>query len=213
MFTIAVANLKGGCGKTTLATNLAAHYARQGMRTVLADADRQRCALAWASLRGEGLPPLEAVEVDRDDLRLPKRAAYVIVDAPAGLRKKEVDALASLADLLVVPVGPSAFDEAGTLRFLDALREAREVRKARTRVAFVANRVRPRSLAAARLDRFLAGLPWPAPACLSDGRAYGLAAATGRGLVDLPPGRVRRLLVEWAPLLAHVNDAITGVAR
>lgn len=47
MITVLVANMKGGSGKTTIATNLAAAYADGGRTTVLADADRQQSGLRW----------------------------------------------------------------------------------------------------------------------------------------------------------------------
>ena len=47
MMVVLVANTKGGCGKTTVATNLAAALASHGRRTALADADRQCSSLEW----------------------------------------------------------------------------------------------------------------------------------------------------------------------
>ena len=51
MKTVLVASSKGGVGKTTLATNLAAHFALDGKRTVLVDADRQGSSRHWAEKR------------------------------------------------------------------------------------------------------------------------------------------------------------------
>ena len=51
MFTIAVANTKGGAGKTTLATTLAAHYAGRGLQTALGDLDLQQSSLGWLRRR------------------------------------------------------------------------------------------------------------------------------------------------------------------
>ena len=51
MKTVLVASSKGGVGKTTLSTNLAAHFATEGRRTVLVDADRQASSRHWAEKR------------------------------------------------------------------------------------------------------------------------------------------------------------------
>ena len=51
MLKILVANSKGGCGKSTIATNLAAHYAHEGKNTVLVDTDRQGSSQRWCERR------------------------------------------------------------------------------------------------------------------------------------------------------------------
>jgi len=59
-----VANPKGGVGKSTVATNLAGYFARQGHRTMLGDLDRQQSSRAWLALRPSTLPAIETWDVD-----------------------------------------------------------------------------------------------------------------------------------------------------
>ena len=56
---ILVANSKGGCGKTTVATNLATAYANAGLRVGLYDCDPQASARHWAETRSEDLCPVD----------------------------------------------------------------------------------------------------------------------------------------------------------
>lgn len=91
---ILVANPKGGCGKSTLATNLAGYYAGQGKRVLLADADRQRSALSWLSRREAGLPLVNgAICVPDEALSPPSGTDILLIDSPAGLHGKKLAAL------------------------------------------------------------------------------------------------------------------------
>ncbi|MCG8014409.1 MAG: AAA family ATPase, partial [Candidatus Thiodiazotropha weberae] len=64
MRTIMLMNAKGGCGKTTIATNLATWYADEGNKVALADFDPQKSTLDWLEARQdyEGIPDIEAID-------------------------------------------------------------------------------------------------------------------------------------------------------
>src|SRR5690606_24037286 len=112
MLKVLVASSKGGAGKSTLATNLAAHYAIEGRNTVLVDADRQGSALRWSEKRAAhanavlGLPGLR-----RDwERQVPKDAQRVIIDSAAGMRADDVEGWLEQVDAILVPILPSAMD-------------------------------------------------------------------------------------------------------
>src|SRR6478735_895025 len=92
MLKVLVASSKGGAGKTTIATNLAAHYAVDGKNTVLVDADRQGSSQRWAERRaGMTNPVLGLSGLRRDWARhIPDDAQRVVVDSAAGIRSGEV---------------------------------------------------------------------------------------------------------------------------
>ena len=111
MRVILVANSKGGSGKSTVATHLAAYYAGQGERVLLADADRQLSALAWLSRRPDSVSRITGREwAIGDEDRIPKGEGVMVLDSPANLHGKKLTALLRLADQVVVPVQPSPFD-------------------------------------------------------------------------------------------------------
>lgn len=206
MIRILVTNLKGGCGKTTIAVNLAGAFARGGLRTVLADADRQRSSLAWLGLRPAGAPAIEGVDWRKEPQAVDAGAARLVIDAPAALRVKEVEELLALADLVVVPVLPSLFDEGSSERFLARLDELKPVRRGRKPVLVVANRMRPRSRAGARLEAFLARIGHAPVARLADRALYGELAVRGLSLFDAAPATAAAPLGEWQPLLRRLEE-------
>ena len=107
MKTILVASSKGGAGKTTLATNLAAYFALDGKRTVLVDADPQHSSTRWAERRAEletAVLPIDASGKRAWRAWLPDDAERVVVDAPAGAMAEDLDSVLALADVVVVPV-------------------------------------------------------------------------------------------------------------
>lgn len=208
MIRILVSNLKGGCGKTTIAVNLAGAFARGGLATALADADRQRSALGWLALRPAELPPLTGLAWHKEPGPVPEGTARLVIDAPAALRGKEVEALLEFADLVVVPVLPSPFDEASSARFLARLDELKPIRKGRKPVLVVANRLRPRSRAAGRLEAFLARVGHSPAARLAERSLYGELALEGRSLFDAPARLAGTAVEEWRPLLRAIEEVV-----
>jgi chromosome partitioning protein len=206
MLRVLVTNIKGGCGKTTIATNLAAAFAAGGFVTGLAEVDRQRSSLSWLKLRNghgraiSGLDWRKAVGETPPDLR------RLVIDAPANLRMRHVDELIKEADLVVVPVLASVLDEGSTGRFLAKLDELKPIRRGRKTLALVANRLRPRSKAAHRLETFLERLGQPIAARLSDRAIYGELAVQGLSVFDIEGHLVRPVREEWKPLLTAIEE-------
>lgn len=123
---IAVVNQKGGCGKTTIATNLAALFAAEGREVLLVDADpEQRSSMNWCADRPEHLPrihssslPARNLRRDADSLR--RKWEVVVIDGGARVTEHAHAAVAA-ADWLVIPVKPSKVDLDATAQFLDVV--------------------------------------------------------------------------------------------
>ena len=112
---IMVLNAKGGCGKTTIATNIASHYAKKGRNVVLADFDPQLSSLDWLLKRDENRPPITGLDAVNNPLRVPNGTEIVIFDVNAGVMGRDLTAMVRRAETILLPVLPSPIDiRAGT---------------------------------------------------------------------------------------------------
>ena len=197
---IVVANPKGGVGKSTLATNVAGALAREGHAVMLGDIDRQQSSRQWLAMRPAHLPPIRGwEEVSHNDIvRPPKGTTHVVLDTPAGLHGKRLDAVLRIAHKILIPLQPSLFDIQATHAFLGALRE--HPRAAEIRLGLVGMRVREHTIANDQLHQYLATLNVPVVAWLRDTQNYVQLAARGLTLWDVAPSRVERDLEQWLPL-------------
>ncbi|HEY1393034.1 MAG TPA: ParA family protein [Methylibium sp.] len=201
---IVVANPKGGVGKSTLATNLAGWFARQGQAVMLGDADRQQSARTWLSLRPAELPRIATWDTDHGDIvKPPKGTTHVVLDTPAGLHGKRLDEVMKLADHVLVPLQPSIFDIYATRDFVAQLLERRKHEK--VKIGVVGNRVKEGTIAADQLHSFLDGLSVPVLTYLRDTQNYVHLAARGLTLWDVAPGRVEKDLLQWEPVTAWAS--------
>src|SRR5690606_27490085 len=190
---ILVINGKGGAGKTTVATNLAAWLAHRGERTVLVDADPQGSASYWVKQRATDLPPIFGVKIDTFarttrsfQWRAPKTTRWLITDAPPGMSGPALDDLIQDHDLIIVPVLPSDMDIRASARFVGEVLLTPSMRRLRRPVAVVANRVKQQTNAWGRLQKFLLSLNIPYPATLRDTQNYVRAYSEGSGVADYP---------------------------
>lgn len=207
MLTTLVASSKGGCGKTTLVTQLATHWAQAGKKTAVIDADRQHSSLRWVGRRPENAPSITAIEGSRRAFdRLPEDVERVIVDTPAGVDEKDLKPYLERADVIVVPVLPSHFDLDATLDFLKVLKGFSRVKRGKLPVGLVGNRLKPWTNASqAALAELGERAPFPVVAELRDSQAYVLLTALGKGIFDYHSENVRGHQDDWAKLLRWIK--------
>jgi chromosome partitioning protein len=205
--TVLVANPKGGSGKTTLATNLAAFFAGQNQQVAMWDLDRQKSSLAWLALRPAELPSIGHLDAQRreDYPVIPHDYDWLVLDSPAGMHGKNLAHALGFAHKILVPVQPSLFDMAATRDFLDQLMEEKRVQKHRTFIGIIGMRVDPRTRAAATLEQFLMQYDLPVLTYLRDTMMYVNAAFTGKSIFDLPAYQIERDLDQWRPLVDWIN--------
>lgn len=214
---IVVLNPKGGSGKTTLATNIAAYFAMQGRKPALMDMDAQGSSTHWLGKRPGELPHIHAIagfernpRVTRTfSMRVPMECQRLVVDTPAAVDPQRLPELTRAAAAIIVPVLPSDIDiHAATKCISDLLLVARVKREER-RIAVVANRVKRNTLMYRSLMRFLESLEIPVVATLRDSQNYVHAAEGGSSVFELKQRPVQEDLDQWAPLLDWIAQRPT----
>ncbi len=210
---IVLLNPKGGSGKTTLATNLAAYYASRGLPTALMDHDPQGSSMRWLKLRPANSPSIWGVDACPRSLsatrtwllRVPPETRIVVADTAAGIPSMQLADYTRTADAIVIPVGSSDMDIHAASRFIADLLLVAKVNRRERKVAVVANRVRSRSLACRRLMRFLRQLAIPVVTVLRDSQNYAHASEAGLGIHELPDPRFEQDRAQWEPLVEWLD--------
>lgn len=204
---IMVLNAKGGCGKSTIATNIASYFATEGAAVALADYDPQRSSLDWLARRPANRPEIVGVAGFEDGLRrAPRNADVIVIDAPARSHGKELTDLVKHAESIVVPVLPSTIDMQATSTFLEELKNVGKIQKKQAKVAVIANRVRDNTLIYDDLDEYLTKVRVPYVAALREAQNYVRAYTRGLGIFELPEYLAWPDWDEWKPLASWLNS-------
>ncbi len=209
---ILVINSKGGSGKTTLSTNLAAWLSCRGESTVLIDADPQGSASFWLTKRSPELPAIFGVKIEENSRitksfqwRAPRDTRWLITDAAPGLSDVALNELVQTHDMIMVPVLPSDIDIRASARFIGSLLLCQSMRQKRRPIAVIANRVKQQTNAWERLQKFLNSLNIPYVATLRDTQNYVRAFSEGRGIADYPQKAYQRDQHDWDLLLTWID--------
>ena len=204
---IMVLNAKGGCGKSTLATNIASYFATEGASVALADYDPQRSSLDWLERRPAYRPEIAGVAAYEHGFRhVPRSADIVVVDAPARSHGKELTDLVKHAETIIVPVLPSTIDMQASTVFIDELKKVGKVQRKQVKIGTVANRVRDNTLIWGDLDEYLTKTRVPYIAALREAQNYVRAYTRGLGIFELPEYLAWPDWEEWEPLTAWLRS-------
>ncbi|MGI9234896.1 MAG: AAA family ATPase [Woeseiaceae bacterium] len=196
---IVILNPKGGCGKSTLVTNLAARYSQQGTTPVVMDFDPQGSSMAWLDRRPADSPQIHGIAAYKKtmqstrswQLRIPGNATNVLVDSPASISHDNLRELTRDATSILVPVLPSSMDIHAASRCIADLLLVAKIDRRDRKLAVVANRTRKNTKSFGRLMRFLDSLGIPIIAVLRDSQNFVQAAEQGIGLCEMQPSRVQ----------------------
>ena len=200
MSVVAVANIKGGVGKSTIATNIAGYFATQGHRVALGDIDRQQSSQLWLGLRPTNISRIESWRINFDNIiPAPHDIEHAVIDTPAGLHGWRLKEVLNISDKILIPIQPSIFDIFASREFLNELNSYKKIKK--ISIGIVGMRVDERTIAAGKLKEFMDALEIPVVGFIRDTQYYIQMAAHGFSLFDMSPKRVARDLEQWEPIV------------
>lgn len=213
MRSILVLNPKGGCGKSTIATNIAGYYALNNKRVALADCDPQQSSNDWLSIRPENAAGIREATLKNGKLNVPRSTEVVVVDSPAATHGQRLANLVQCCQTLVIPLMPSAIDIRAAEHFIDELYSLRKLINRKIKLATVANRMREDTMAAAKLDNFLESIKLPSGnklpyiTVLRASQNYVKAAEKGLSIFEFAPAKTMYDREQWQPLLRWLGSS------
>ena len=209
MFTILVANPKGGAGKSTLSTNIAGMLASTKQRVVIMDLDKQQSATNWLARRPASLARIMSwsEDTDMEELRL-FAPQWMVVDTHARLRRADRTYLLSRANCVLVPVNPSVFDIEATAKFLIKLHADPNVQSGKVAIGLVGSRTDSRTRMAQELNNFFKRSGLPVVMFVPDSVVYPQCARDGVSIYDLPASRTEQQIEAWAPLVVWIKGQL-----
>lgn len=210
---IVILNPKGGCGKSTLATNLASYFALRGPLPALLDCDPQGFSMRWLEKRSPNRPPIHGIAAYKKSihstrswqLRVPNETTRLIIDTPAALDSPQIHDLTYDADHILIPVMPSPIDIRFAAKFIADLLLVAQLDLGNRKVGIVANRTRVNTHSLQQLMRFLTSLKIPIVATLRDSQNYVQATGRGIGIYEMPHHKAHRDIDDLSGIIAWLE--------
>jgi len=205
MRSILVVNPKGGCGKTTIATNLATYYAVWDTATALVDLDPQQSSMEWLRVRPETENPIQGFDGLKGKIFPQEGTQRIIYDAPARTDTNKVVRLIKLVDVVIIPVLPSAIDMRVAASFVADIVTKVRANNANAIIGVVANRTQKNYQSYKTLVTFLKKLNVPFVGALRNSQNYIKVADSGVGIFEMPLSEVKADMSEWKPIINWVE--------
>lgn len=210
---IVILNSKGGCGKSTLATNIAASYAQRGSKPAMMDYDPQGSSMAWLARRPRDLPEIHGIaafkkstQVTRSwQLRVPEDTVNLLIDSAAGVSHEDLRQLTRNSTSILVPVLPSSIDIHAASHCIADLLLVAKIDRRDCKLAVVANRTRANTKIFGTLMRFLDSLGIPVIAVLRDAQNFVHSAEKGVGICEMQSSRVHKDLEQMEKIVTWLD--------
>ena len=186
---VALCNSKGGVGKSTLAVHLAVAWQTEGRTIALVDADLQGSSSTWLQEAAPSLPVFRWQTPDDLLEQVPAlggRFDSIVVDGPAGL-SEVTRSILLVADLALLPCGPSALDLRAVHEALRVVKQAQQIRQGPPRPILVPNKLQVQYRLSRELLETARSLGVPTLTGLRLRQAYADAAGQGTSVAGLGP--------------------------
>jgi chromosome partitioning protein len=205
MRSILVVNPKGGCGKTTIASNLATYYSVWDVSTALVDLDPQQSSMAWLRVRPDAENQIQGFNGLKGRIFPEEGTQRVIYDAPARTDSAKVAKLIKLVDVVIIPVLPSALDMRVAATFIADITTRLRANNSHAIIGVVANRAHTNYHSYNALHQFLKALDIAFVGTLRSSQNYIKAADSGVGIFEMPVNEVAQDMQQWAPIIKWVE--------
>lgn len=203
---VLVMNTKGGCGKSTMSTNLASYYAQAGKKVQLIDYDPQASSSAWLKERSPARKPIKGMSGWQGSGRAAKDVDVAIIDSPAGALGREIGELLRYADSIIIPVLPSPMDMRASNEFIKKVKDTNRVVHGHAQIGLVANKVRENTNIYVELREYLNQFDVPVIGHLRESMNYVRAAERGLGVFELMPSATKKDRDQWKPIIDWINN-------
>jgi chromosome partitioning protein len=212
MAVIAVINSKGGAGKSTVTSHLAAYCAGRSPDVALCDLDPQRSTETWLKQRPANSAKIRGHGLANSFTRPPADARHVFIDTPSGFQGMSYLRVMMYADAVLVPTAFSFFDRQALESTVRMLQAAPRVVKGNCTIACVGMRIDSRSNDPALLETMLRDLGVPYLGAIPAARVYSRCLEQGLTVFDFPSAVARRQIEHWSGVIAWLETNLAKVA-